>query len=73
MGDKQKFYDRASAWRIVIEGDDVMVEHNGWVVTVQPRKDLRIIVDVMTDIVRRTIIAMPENGAKEVQLNCSWK
>lgn len=73
MGDKQKFDNRASAWCIVIEDENVMVEHNGWVNTIQPRERLSVIADVMADIVRKTIIAMPKNGAKEVQLNCSWE
>ena len=73
MEDKQKFDNRAASWRVVVDGEDFVVEHDGYVVTVRPKECLSEIADIIADVVKRTIIAMPENQARELQLNCSWK
>lgn len=73
MADKQKFDNRAAFWRVVVDGEDFVVEHDGYVKTVQPKECLSEIADMMADMVKRTIVAMPENRAKELHLNCSWQ
>lgn len=69
MEDKEKIQNRASTWCVVIEGNDVMVEHDGDIHFILPREHIAAIANEMADAIRCIIIKMPKNGMKKFQLS----
>ena len=70
---KVKFKKRASSWCVVIDGDEIATEHNGQIEYARSLEHIEAVAGRMADIVKRAILAMPENGAKRIQFDCSWK
>lgn len=68
-----KFDRRTTEWRVLLDNVNAEIVHDGYSKEVQSREEIKSIADAMAKMVRRSIMAMPYNGAKEICLNCTWK
>lgn len=73
MEEKTKFGNRTSSWCVAIEGDYVTIRQNGYNKIAHPLEYIGIAAGFMADTVKNSIMAMPKNGARKIQLNCSWE
>lgn len=63
---------KETVWTVEV-GDDVVVKHDGVIVSMHSRTDLGIIGLEVGSKVKKTIEAMPEVGAKMLKMVVSWE
>lgn len=68
----KKHIEKETVWTVDV-GDDIVVKHDGNVVFLPSRTDLTMIGVEIGNKIKKTIVAMPEVGAKTLKMIVSWE